>query len=447
MDTIDQTHNPLRRSWVDSANTAGCPFPIQNLPYGVFRRRRTGESWRGGVAIGDQILDLRALDASPWLTGIAAEALAAAARPVLNDFMALGRRHWVSLRAELSRLLCADSVSLGPVRASLQSMLVPQAEAEMRLPANVGDYSDFFTSYHHAVNSGRINRPHQVLSASFKHMPIGYHGRASTVVISGTPVRRPLVQTREGNETVPTFGPCRMLDYEAELGFHVGPGNALGDPIPIKRIQEHLFGCTLLNDWSARDAQTWEKFGSGPLLAKDFATSISPWIVTMEALAPFRLPAPVRSDTDPAPLPYLDSPFERSGGAIDIVIAVSLLTEQMRHRGEAPFDLSCAHFSEQYFTIGQITTHHASNGCALRPGDIIGSGTVSNESPESWGCLMERTQRGRVPLALPQGDARGFLVDGDELILSAHCQRDGFIPIGFGQCRGRILPAPAIPIE
>jgi fumarylacetoacetase len=442
---VNATHDPRRKSWVSCANRDGSPYPIQNLPFGIFRRADDNEAWRGGVAIGDMIVDLGSLCDSQLLSGKAADALAAAAQPTLNTFMSLGRPYWSSLRAALSHLFDADAPSPPGLRARLEAMLVPQARAELRVPAQVGDYSDFFTSYHHALNSGRINRPHQILSPSFKFVPIGYHGRASTIIVSGTPVRRPLVQTREGERAVPDFGPSLMLDYEGELAFYVGPGNLLGEPIAIADIQDHLFGCSILNDWSARDAQTWEKFGSGPLLAKDFATSVSPWIVTMEALAPFRQPAFQRPQGDPAPLTYLDSPFERSYGAINIAVEVSLLTSNMRHDGELPVRISSARFCEQYFTIGQIATHHASNGCALRPGDIIGSGTISNDSPGTWGCLMECTQRGQRPLQLPNGEARGFLTDGDEVVMTARCEHEDFITIGFGECRSRVMPAPAPP--
>jgi fumarylacetoacetase len=443
MPGMNFTHDPKRDSWVESANRAGNAFPLQNLPYGVFRRQ-SSEPWRGGVAIGDHVLDLLALHESRLLSGTVERPLAAAARPALNEFMALGDPAWSSLRAALSRLLGDDGPALPARRAAVHALLVPQGEAEMKLPADVGDYSDFFTSYHHALNSGRINRPHQVLSPSFKFVPIGYHGRASTLVVSGTSVRRPLVQTREGERVTPEFGPCKLLDYEGELAFFIGPGNRQGEPISIDCIQNHLFGCSILNDWSARDAQTWEKFGSGPLSAKNFATSLSPWIVTMEALAPFRRPAFTRPPGDPPPLPYLDSLDERAHGALSVIVEVSLLTEAMRLTGESPALISRADFYEQYFTIGQIATHHASNGCALRPGDILGSGTVSNEQPESWGCLMERTQRGRSPLTLPNGEQRGFLEDGDEVIMTAHCERPDFATIGFGECRGRVVPAPAL---
>lgn len=442
---LNETHDAARRSWVDSANAQGASFPIQNLPFGIFRRAGRNESWRGGVALGDSIVDLAALRDSRVLHGLATEALQAAAQPTLNEFMGLGHAHWSTLRRELAALL--DENAGHEIRVALAATLVPQGEAELALPANVGDYSDFFTSYHHALNSGRINRPNNVLSPSFKFVPIGYHGRASTVVVSATDVRRPLVQTREGERTTPEFGPCRMLDYEGELAFYIGPGNAQGEPIPIERIQGHLFGCSILNDWSARDAQTWEKFGSGPLLAKNFATSVSPWVVTMEALVPFRSPAFQRLPGDPEPLPYLDAPAERERGALDITVEVALLTQRMRESGAPPCRISRARFSDQYFTIGQIATHHASNGCRLRPGDILGSGTVSNEQPESWGCLMEKTQRGRYPIALSSGEVRGFLEDGDEVVMSAYCERAGFVRIGFGECRGCVLPAPEFKVR
>jgi fumarylacetoacetase len=439
---IDETHDPQRRSWLESAN-GPTDFPIQNLPFGVFRRSGSNEGWRGGVAIGEAIVDLARLRDARVLAGDAAAALAAAAEPSLNRYMSLGSTAWSALRRALSRLLAADDPHRRDNQAALAPALVEQADAVLTVAADVGDYTDFYTSYHHALNGGRINRPSNPLPPSFKHVPIGYHGRASTIVVSGTPVRRPLVQSREGEREAPEFGPCRMLDYEGELAFHVGPGNAQGEPIPVARIHEHLFGCSILNDWSARDAQRWESFVAGPLLAKNFATSVSPWIVTTAALAPFRVPAPVRPPGDPAALPYLDAPTERDEGAFDIVIEVALLTEAMRNDRAPPYRISRARFREQYFTIGQMAAHHASNGCRLRPGDIIATGTVSNEEPGSWGSLMENTQRGKVPLVLPNGEARGFLADGDDVIIRARCERAGFVAIGFGECRGRVLAAPA----
>jgi fumarylacetoacetase len=442
MHGINITHDPLRRSWVESANGPG-DFPIQNLPFGVFRRAGSRELWRTGVAIGDRILDLHALYHACPLEGAAAVALSVAQGASLNAFMGLTSDYWSALRLQLSDLL--SSIADGALRKTLQTCLVAQCDAELTLPAEVGDYSDFFTSYHHALNSGRINRPNQVLSPSFKFMPIGYHGRASTLICSGTAVRRPLVQTREGGCETPEFGACRMLDYEGELGFYVGSGNAQGEPIPIADIQRHLFGFSILNDWSARDAQTWEKFGSGPLLCKDFATSLSPWIVTMEAVAPFRMPRPARPEGDPPPLAYLESTFERESGAIDVTLEVALLSENMRNGSQPAQRLSHSHFGQQYFTIGQIAAHHASNGCRLRPGDLLGSGTISNEAADSWGCMMELTQRGRKPLTLANGEERSFLEDGDEVVISAYCERDGFVRIGVGECRGRVVPAPSSP--
>ena len=441
MVALNETHDPKRHSWVESAQKSDTDFPIQNLPFGIFRRRGSTETWRGGVAIGDLILDLSRLRASGIVDGLAAEALAAAADSSLNRFMGLGNRYWSALRRELSGLLAANSRVAKERHAELAPFLMPQADAELTVPALVGDYSDFFTSYHHALNSGRINRPHQVLSSSFKHIPIGYHGRASTIIVSGTSVRRPLVQTREGAIEAPEFGACRMLDYEGELAFYIGPGNPLGETISIDRIQDHLFGCSILNDWTARDAQTWEKFGSGPMLAKDFATSVSPWVVTMEALAPFRVPAFKRPQGDPKPFPYLSAAYEEEAGGIDITVEVFLRTDRMRQESTSPHRLSRASFNEQYFTIGQMAAHHASNGCVLRPGDILGSGTVSNAASDSWGCMMEQTHRGKNPLTLGNSETRAFLADGDEVIMRAGCVRSGFVSIGMGECVGRILPS------
>ncbi|MGY4238359.1 fumarylacetoacetase [Bradyrhizobium sp. USDA 4449] len=435
-DGIDETHDAKRRSWVESA-TPGSAFPIQNLPYGVGRSR--GESvWRCVVAIGDEVLDLSTLASAGELGRDVASLFEPSAECALNDFMAAGRSAWRHVRRGLSKLLAADVENWTVNRSRLSPLLLPVADVELRMPARVGDYSDFFTSYHHAINCGRINRPGQPLSPSFWHMPIGYHGRASTVAISGTSLRRPRVQTPSG-EGPPRFQPTAMLDYEGELAFFVGSGNELHQPVPIERIEDHLFGVTILNDWSARDTQPWEKLGSGPLLCKNFLTTISPWVVTMDALAPFRYPH-VRPDEAPTLLAYLDGEKNRVNGAIDIWIEVALRTERMRRQDDPPFRLSRATFREQVFTIGQIATHHASNGCKLRPGDILASGTISNEGTNAMGCLLELTKRGREPVCLPNGEQRSFLEDGDEVIMSASCERAGFVPLEFGTCRGLVLP-------
>ena len=413
---LNETHDPSLKSWVESAN--GHPeFPIQNLPFGIGERANTVHCY---VAIGDMALDLTELDR--WAEFNATD---------LNAFMDAGRMAWKDVRQTLSKML-SDTRHQSEVEAHLY----PQSEIKMHLPAQVGDYSDFFTSYHHAINCGHINRPDNPLSPSFWHMPIGYHGRASTVVVSGTPVHRPLVQLPDA-DLIPRHERSQMLDYEGELGVFIGGGNRLGKPIPLAEIERHLFGVVILNDWTARDTQVWEKRGSGPLLGKNFLTSISPWIVTMEALAPFRYPHERPPDA-PAVLPYLSDSTDKAEGALDIMLDVALKTASMN----APERISRASLKPQAFTVGQIVTHHASNGCRLRPGDIIATGTISNEGEDSRGCLLEKTRRGRQPITLGSGETRTFLEDGDEVVMTAHCTREGFASIGFGTCTGRVLDTP-----
>lgn len=434
--TLDHTHDPRLTSWVASANAPDTDFPIQNLPFGVFRR--AGESPRIGVAIGDQILDLAGCRRLSLLADSPPALAAALDDSTLNRLMALGHESWRALRQQLSAVLRHDS----PAREHADQILVPMVEAELLLPAAIGDYTDFYASIFHATNVGSMFRPDNPLLPNYKYVPIGYHGRASSIVASGAPVRRPCGQTRDPQATQPAFGPSRRLDYELEVGVFVGPGNALGEPIPIAEAERHIFGVCLVNDWSARDIQTWEYQPLGPFLAKSFATTISPWIVTLDALAPFRAPAFARPDGDPAPLPYLDSREDQERGGIDLTLEVYLATQQMRDSGIAPVRVSHGSFREMYWTIAQLLTHHASNGCNLRPGDLLASGTVSGPERESRGCLLELTWRGEQPIELPTGEQRRFLEDGDEVILRGWCEREGYRRIGLGECRGVILPAP-----
>ena len=416
---LDETHNADLRSWVDSANDATTDFPIQNLPLGVFRRAGSEETPRAGVAIGDQIYDLAAADL------IRAESL--------NGVMALGNEAATELRLEVSRRLRSDA-------EPTPALLVPMAEAEMFVPAQIGDYTDFYASISHATNVGSMFRPDNPLLPNYKWIPIGYHGRASSIVISGTPVRRPRGQTRDG-DAPPTFGPSKRLDYELEIGAFVGKGNAMGEPIAIDAAEEHLFGLVLVNDWSARDVQTWEYQPLGPFLAKSFATTISPWVVTRDALAPFRVPAFVRAEGDPAPLPHLSSQSDTKAGGFAISLEVRLSSKTMRDAGTAPMVVSRGRFTDMYWTIAQMLTHHASNGCNMRAGDLLASGTVSGAEKESRGCLLERTWRGTEPLTLPSGETRTFLQDGDEVVITGFCEAPGARRIGFGSCAGRILSA------
>lgn len=432
MHTTNETHDPALTSWVETANAPDSDFPIQNLPFGVFRRRYSTETPRGGIAIGDQVLDLQACMRNQLIHGPAAEA---GAQPTLNGLLAMGSAAWAELRRQLSELLRAGS----PGAALANRVLVPQADAELLLPADIGDYTDAYASIFHATNIGSMFRPDNPLLPNYKYVPIAYHGRASSIVPSGTRVRRPGGQTRPDPAAPPQVGPSAALDYELEVGFFVGPGNALGAPVPIERAAQHIFGLCLVNDWSARDMQRWEYQPLGPFLAKSFATTIAPWIVTLEALAPFRAPAFARPDGDPPPLPYLFSHDDQEHGGVDLTLEVFLQTARMRAQNIAPFRLSRGSFADMYWTVAQLLTHHASNGCNLRPGDLIASGTVSGPEPEARGCLQELTQGGKQPIALPGGEQRRFLADGDEIVLRGFCERDGFRRIGFGACVGRVV--------
>ncbi len=424
----NETHQPGLRSWVASAQQPGTDFPLQNLPHGIFRRRGSTEAWRGGVAIGDAILDMAAACAQGLFSGLAAEAAQAASASTLNGLMALGPAAWSALRLAVSRLLREDASEA----IRLQLCLVAQAQAEYAVPARIGDYSDFFTSQYHALNAGRIFQPDNALLANFKWLPIGYHGRASTVAISGTGVLRPQGQTRAPG-CAPTFGPTHKLDYEVELGLFVGPGNPQGGPIPLAEAEQHAFGLCLLNDWSARDVQAWESMPLGPFMAKNFLTSVSPWVVTLEALAPFRLPMPRAAD-DPTALPYLQSSAPL---ALDIQLEAWLTPAGSPDATR----LSRTSYRHAYWGLAHMLAQHTSNGCALQPGDLLGTGTQSGPEPGEAGCLLELTQGGRTPLALPHGQVRSYLQDGDSVRLRGWCERPGHTRIGFGDCFGTVLPA------
>jgi fumarylacetoacetase len=435
---MNQTHDPKRTSWVESAQ-GHADFPIQNLPYGIFRRRGGTGSPGVGVAIGDQILDLAAARAAGYLSAGGAAAQACAA-PTLNPLMELGQPYWSALRAEVSDFLAADSPTYRADRQIGGRTLVSMSDAELFVPADIGDYSDFYASVHHATNVGSMFRPENPLLPNYKWVPIGYHGRASSIVVSGTPVRRPCGQIKDGAEA-PVFSPTRSLDYEMEVGCYVGPGNPWGHAVAINQAEQHLFGLCLVNDWSARDIQSWEYQPLGPFLSKSFATTVSPWVVTLEALEPYRVPAFDRPSGDPAPLPYLDSAETRRRGGIDLSVEVHLLTAKMRDAGLPPLRLSRGNAADLYWTLGQMFAHHTSNGCNLRPGDLFATGTISGPAKEARGCLLELTWRGSEPLALPSGETRKFLENGDEVILRASCERQGAVRLGFGECRGIVLPA------
>ncbi len=437
MSLINETHDPKLRSWVASANVPGCDFPIQNLPFAVFRR--AGEAWRGGVAIGDAIVDLAALDAAGLFTGEAAQAVRAGALDKLNALMALGPKAWSALRLALSRALREGS----PQQAALAACLVPQAQAEYDVPARIGDYTDFYTSVHHATNIGKQFRPDNPLLPNYKWVPIGYHGRASSIGISGQSFRRPIGQTMPPGAAAPSFGPSKRLDIELELGVFIGPGNELGDVIPMAQAESHVFGLCLLNDWSARDIQGWEYQPLGPFLAKNFASTISPWIVTLEALAPYRV-AFTRPEGDPQPLPYLDSDANRAHGALDVQMQVELQTPKMREAGQKGASICRTSYRHAYWTVAQMVTHHTVNGCNLQPGDLFGTGTLSGPTLDQAAAIIEMTGGGKNPLQLPGGETRSWLEDGDTVTLRGWCEKPGAARIGFGECVGTVLPARAV---
>lgn len=433
---MDATHDPTLTSWVASANATGADFPIQNLPFGVFART-ADDPGRVGVAIGDMIVDLAAVHAEGLLEGAAEVAGRMGAKPDLNGLMALGRPVQTALRAQLSAILRAGSTT-ARIPGIADRILVKGSQVVMRAPVHVGDYTDFYASVYHATNVGALFRPENPLLPNYKWVPIGYHGRTSSIVLSGTAIPRPSGQMKPGDATAPVFGPARALDYEAELGLYVAAGNPLGQPIPIDEAEAHLFGVCLVNDWSARDIQAWEYQPLGPFLAKNFATSVSPWVVTEAALEPFRVPAFQRAPGDPSPLPYLTHQRDLEHVAVDITLEVWLTSPRMREQDVPAIRLSQCSTRELYWTPGQLVAHHTSNGCNLEPGDLLATGTVSGPTRDTLGCLLELTRRGAEPLTLPTGEKRTFLEDGDEVTLRGYCARSGAVRIGLGACVGRV---------
>ncbi len=431
---LNETHDPARRSWVESANAPDSDFPIQNLPFGVFRPAQ-GEPPRVGVAIGDRIVDIAAAAAS--FTGLAAEAARACASPTLNGLMARGPQAWSALRLELSRLL---SIEHGAAE-SLKPHLTPLVQAQMLLPVHSPNFTDFYASVFHATNAGRMFRPDNPLLPNYKYVPVAYHGRPSSIIVGGTPFKRPRGQRKAPNETAPSYGPSRALDFELELGIYIGTASALGEPVPVGKAADHIFGFCLLNDWSARDIQAWEYQPLGPFLGKNFATSVSPWVVTAEALLPFHAAAFTRPADDPQPLPYLEDAADRAQGGLAITLEAYLATAAMRQKGIAPQRLTQTSFATVYWTVAQMIAHHTSNGCNLEIGDLIGSGTISGPEKSSWGSLLELTARGAEPLALPSGETRGFIEDGDEIVFRGFCTGPSDVRVGFGECRAIVLPA------
>jgi fumarylacetoacetase len=435
---IDETHDPGRTSWVESANGHKI-FPIQNLPHGVFSP--DGGTSRGGIAIGEKIFDVSAALEVGLFSGLALEAAQAASGRSLNAWLESAPAARRALRRRVGELLDSNGTEAASLQGIANRLLHDAARCTLHLPARVGDFTDFFAGIHHAYTAGTISRPENPLMPNYKYVPVAYHSRASSVRPSGGTVRRPNGQRKPPEQTAPDFGPCRNLDYELELGVWIGPGNALGAPIPIAEASSHIAGFCLLNDWSARDIQSWESQPLGPFLAKSLATFVSPWIITTDALAPFRIAQPPRPAGDPAPLPHLNDPADQASGCFNIDFEVSLLTPMLRAAGATPHILSRSSASDLYWTAAQMVAHHSSNGCNLQPGDIFGSGTISGTTAGSAGCLLEMTRGGRLPMTLPNGETRLYLEDGDEVIFHGLAHRNGYASIGFGECRGTVTEA------
>jgi fumarylacetoacetase len=438
---IDETHDPNRQSWVASAN-GHADFPLQNLPLGVFSPPGNyvpDAKARGGIAIGDKIFDLKAALAAGLLSGEAATAAEAASGGTLNPLMALGAGPRRSLRRQVFDLLATDGANAAKARDLAGRILHDANRCAMHVPASVASFTDFFAGIHHATTGGRRRNPNDPLGPNYKYVPVAYHSRASSLQPSGLPIRRPSGQRKLPEENAPSFGPCRKLDYELELAVWVGPGNKQGEPIPIAAAGEHIIGLGLVNDWSARDIQQWESAPLGPFLGKSFGSTVSNWIVTVEALAPFRVAQPLRPDGDPKPLPYLWDEADQQGGAFDIALEALILTESMRAKGMPPHRMSASSTLDLYWTVAQMVAHHTCNGCNLEPGDLFGSGTISGPTPEGWGSLSELSQDGQKSNKLSSGETRTFLENGDEAILRARASRAGYVSIGFGECRGRVV--------
>ena len=435
MSLINETHDIKLTSWVSSANGATTDFPIQNLPFAVFRRKDSNEEFRGGVAIGSQVLDLSVVANANIFTGLAQEAVVAANAAALNEFMGMGIEYWSALRLALSKALRSGSEH----QATLETSLISQADIEFSMPCHIGDYTDFYTSIYHATAVGSLFRPDNPLLPNYKWVPIGYHGRASSIDVSGQEFHRPKGQTKAPDADVPSFGPAKRLDYELEMGIYLGKGNDLGDAISIKNAEDHVFGFCVFNDWSARDLQAWEYQPLGPFLAKNFASTVSPWIVTTEALAPYRT-SWTRDENDPQPLEYLDSKENREQGSFDVTMDVQIETEQMRKDGIEASKVSESSFKHSYWTVAQMVTHHTVNGCNFVPGDMLGSGTQSGPEHIEAGSMLELSRGGKEAITLSNGEQRKFLEDGDKVIMRGWCEADGYARIGFGSVEGTILP-------
>jgi fumarylacetoacetase len=429
---INVTHDPQLKSWVISANDVTTDFPIQNLPMGVFAKKNGMDAV--GIAIGDYVLDVTAASLAGLYDGLASDAAKRCGGATLHQLMALGPRYWSSLRAQTSRLLRSDTQHGRKAQKLAETLLMPMAETHLSRPIYVTDFTDFFASAHHALRVGG-------LLPNYKHVPIGYHGRASSLVMSGAPIYRPCGQTIANKDLVPNFAPSSQLDYEVEIGFYIGQKSDLGNMISLQNAENHLFGICLVNDWSARDIQKWESQPLGPFLGKSFATTLSPWVITLEALVPYRCARPAREADDPAPLPYLKSPENEASGGFDITVEAYLLSATMREQGASPMRLSKSNMRHLYWSPAQLLIHHTSNGCNMRIGDLFATGTISGPAPDERSCLLELTMGGTEPISLPTGEIRRFLDDGDEVIFRAYAQREGFARIGLGECRG-VIHAP-----
>ncbi|MGY4349087.1 fumarylacetoacetase [Bradyrhizobium sp. GM7.3] len=429
---LDRSHDQSRLSWVASANRADSDFPVQNLPFGVFRERGTNKAPRGGVAIGDHVLDVAAASS---LLGEVKPIADTLINPDLRPLMSLAPSAWTALRLALSDLLSAGNGD----KESVERHLRGRDGVEMFLPVRPGSFVDFFASIQHATNAGSIFRPTAPLLPNYKYVPVAYNGRASTIVVSGSSVNRPAGQARVDGQEAPSFGPSRRLDFESELGVFLGGNSERGNAVPLREAWRHVFGFCLLNDWSARDIQAWEYQPLGPFLGKSFATTISPWVVTADAIRPFRVPLRERPPGDPAPLPHLADDEDRAAGAVDVVLETRLMTARTSRDHAGSIALGKASARELYWTVGQMVAHLTSNGCNVEAGDLIGSGTVSGDAADALGSLLEITRAGQHPLSLPNGEQRTFLEDGDEIVITGRCARQGFAPIGFGRCTGRVM--------
>jgi len=435
MSLLNETHDVQLSSWVESANNAS-DFPIQNLPFAIFRRTGSSEVLRGGVAIGDQVLDMAAAAKAGIFEGAAQQAADAASESTLNTLMGLGKDANSALRLSLSRALRTGSAT----QTKLQNCLIDLADVECAMPCRIGDYTDFYTSVHHATAVGALFRPDNPLLPNYKWVPIGYHGRASTIDISGQTFPRPVGQTKAPDAAEPSIGPCKRLDYELEMGIFIGQGTVLGDRIDISHAEDHVFGMCLFNDWSARDIQAWEYQPLGPFLAKNFASTISPWIVTTEALAPYRISFD-RPAEDPQPMAYLTSDANSQQGGFDVSLECLIQTQAMRSAGQEAAKLSDSSFKYSYWTVAQMVTHHSVNGCAMNPGDLLGSGTQSGPEHKQAGSMLELSCGGKQSITLPNGETRTFLEDGDAVVMRGFCEKEGAARIGFGEVVGTVLPA------